>query len=309
MKKIRVVALLLLASLDLADICAAQNKPQYPYVSGAPDCILVPSGPFTAIGDSVVYDNRNQGCTTWTLVYNSQGFSALNISFKSADDSGNGPGAFTNWGTSGGILATGTTLPLSVTTSGQATGYTYRPFVKISITSVTGSGSIWPMLYGYRSGPSGNSALGVPQMDSQARIVISGPGSTNGLAQSLAVFSMPNTASGSVCCATTPLVIPALTTATNVKASSGALYYLAATNTNATVCYIQAFDVVQGSVTLGTTVPKFVLGLGAAVGATNFATMTPMGLYFGTGISVAATTTPTGAATCATGVHVSAIAQ
>jgi hypothetical protein len=147
--------------LPLTPMAAAQNKPQYPFVSGAPDCLLVPSGPFTGVADSIVYDNRNQGCTTWHLVYNSQGFSAENISFKSADDSGNGPGAFTNWGTSGGTLATGTTLPLTAITSGQATGYKYRPFVKISVTSVTGTGTIWPMLYGYRPGISDSSGAGI----------------------------------------------------------------------------------------------------------------------------------------------------
>lgn len=152
MRKIRVLALLLLASFDLVDICAAQNRPQYPFVSGAPDCILVPPAPFTAIGNSAYYDNRNQGCTTWHLVYNSQGFSAEQVTFQSADDSGNGPGTFNAWGTSGGTLAGGTALPLTATTSGQATGYKYRPFVRISIASVTGSGTIWPMLYGYRPG-------------------------------------------------------------------------------------------------------------------------------------------------------------
>jgi hypothetical protein len=79
-------------------------------------------------------------------VYSNTGYSALNIAQQSADDAGGTPSAFTNWGTSGGTLASGTTLPLTATTSGQATGYKYRPYIRVNLSSATGSGTVWWML-------------------------------------------------------------------------------------------------------------------------------------------------------------------
>lgn len=147
-------------------------------------------------------------------------------------------------------------------------------------------------------------------VDSSGRAVTVGGGGGNGITQSNPIYIIPNATAQATCCATTPLVIAALTTATNIKASSGALYWIQGTNTNASACYLQLFDVVSGSVTLGTTTPKMVVSLGVAIGSSGTATMSPIGLYFSsTGLSVAATTTPTGASTCATGVVVSAIAS
>jgi hypothetical protein len=161
MKISRVITLMIaLLACDVAT--AAQNLPNYPPMRGTPDCILTPTdGGFTAVGTSAVFDNRGMGCTTWHLVYNNTGYSALNIAPQSADDSGGIPGSFSNWGTSGGTLASGTTLPLTAITSGQATGYKYRPFVRVNLSSATGSGRVTWMLYGYRPGiADSNSASG-----------------------------------------------------------------------------------------------------------------------------------------------------
>lgn len=152
MKISRVITLMIgLLACDVAT--AAQNIPNSPPIRPTPDCILTPTdGGFTATGASPYYDNRGMGCTTWHLVYNNTGYSALNIAPQSADDSGGIPGSFSNWGTSGGTLSAGTTLPLTAITSGQATGYKYRPFVRVNLSSATGSGRVSWMLYGYRPG-------------------------------------------------------------------------------------------------------------------------------------------------------------
>ena len=87
-----------------------------------------------------------------------------------------------------------------------------------------------------------------------------------------------------------------------VKASAGNLYYVTAINTNAADAYIQFFDVAAGSVNVGTTVPKFVLPvLGEAAYDGGFTV--PM--TFGTAITYACTTTPTGAGDPTVGLKVS----
>lgn len=95
----------------------------------------------------------------------------------------------------------------------------------------------------------------------------------------------------------------AVTTAVNVKQASGNLYGWLIQNTNASVCYVQVFDSLAANVTLGTTVPKLFIPLGPNTGGPTQSSPTQLStLGFATALSVAATTTPTGNTTCATGV-------
>jgi hypothetical protein len=118
-----------------------------------PDCVIPFS--FTAAGQTTpvaggVGDFRYTACTKWTLRYYNRGFSAVSIEFQHADDNGNTPGSWNTWGTSGGTLASGSSLPLTVTTSGQATGYKYRPWVRVKLNSATGTGVVEGVLEGWR---------------------------------------------------------------------------------------------------------------------------------------------------------------
>lgn len=77
-----------------------------------------------------------------------------------------------------------------------------------------------------------------------------------------------------------------------VKASAGMVDSITVTNSHSAVQYLQVFNTASGSVTLGTTTPV----LTVAVPATNTVQLNfDKGLKFGTAISIAATTTPTGA--------------
>jgi hypothetical protein len=89
-----------------------------------------------------------------------------------------------------------------------------------------------------------------------------------------------------------------VTTVVSVKSSAGNLYGWFIGNTNATVCYVQIFNVASGSVTLGTTAPNLTLPIPATSGA-NLSLVIP--IAFGTAISVASTTTATGATTTGCG--------
>lgn len=87
------------------------------------------------------------------------------------------------------------------------------------------------------------------------------------------------------------------TTVVSVKASAGSLYGWHLFNASTAVCYLQIFNVASGSVTLGTTVPTMAVGMNTLV-ASDVALPAP--IAFGTAISVAATTTPTGSTVCPT---------
>jgi hypothetical protein len=83
--------------------------------------------------------------------------------------------------------------------------------------------------------------------------------------------------------------------AVNIKANGQALLCgLKLVNTTAAVAYLQFFDVPAASVVLGTTVPKFVMRLSANE-TTNPSDLTPAIQFYGTGLSIAGTTTANGA--------------
>lgn len=75
-----------------------------------------------------------------------------------------------------------------------------------------------------------------------------------------------------------------------VKASGGTVYMIEVDNSaNAAEAeYLKLYDVAEGGVTVGTTVPDFVLYIPAAA---VFSVAIPAGLVFGTAITMIATTT------------------
>ena len=94
----------------------------------------------------------------------------------------------------------------------------------------------------------------------------------------------------------------AVTNPVTVKLAGGNLYGYHLFNPNATTCYLQVFNVLAPSVSLGTTQPVFSLPIGTqpiAVGPSPLAFAN-----FTAAISVAATTTPFGGVACATGMVV-----
>lgn len=88
------------------------------------------------------------------------------------------------------------------------------------------------------------------------------------------------------------------TTVQSVKAGAGKLGGWYIYNPNASVAYVQIFNVASGSVTLGTTTPTLSLGIPAS-SAANL--MNGEGIDFSTAISIAATTTATGSTAPGTG--------
>lgn len=92
-------------------------------------------------------------------------------------------------------------------------------------------------------------------------------------------------------------------TPVQLKAGAGRLYFFQLFNTAAAVTYLQVFDALAGSVTLGTTVPKFVIP--ANVSAYPIINLGDLGMQFNTGLTVAACTTATGNTAPGTGLGAS----
>jgi len=83
----------------------------------------------------------------------------------------------------------------------------------------------------------------------------------------------------------------------SVKASAGTIYWISCQSIDATPVYLNLYNVASGSVTLGTTTPSMqfiVPSQGDALGSGLVLNFGPLGIQFGTAITVAAATTYNG---------------
>jgi hypothetical protein len=124
--------LLLFIVLYAAPVLAQQQQT-------LPDCQMGPAVS-TATGRVMIFDNRALGCTNWTLYEFTNGVvTGLNIELDEAPDAGSTPGAWTIWPAAARGAAT-TTYPITNTANGQATLFTFYPWVSVNITTLTGTG-------------------------------------------------------------------------------------------------------------------------------------------------------------------------
>jgi hypothetical protein len=165
MRKLYLLAFLLLSAIPV--------KAQNPSVLQA-NC----SFGFTATttGRSTSYQNvtpvgvSTKGCTNWTLVYSSTGFSAVSIEVDSAPDTGTtvgvAPGSWTVWPST--QIAAGQAFPATLATSSGITFFGFFPWVSINVTSVTGTGQIVAYVYGWQTSASQESNTGATSVQGVA---------------------------------------------------------------------------------------------------------------------------------------------
>jgi hypothetical protein len=106
----------------------------------------------TAAGSSVPFDNRRIGCTTWHMAYMSTGFTAVSIQMDFSADNAGAPAAWTVWpaaDVSGTLPLTEATWPAGITEA-QITVYKYHPWVRVTLNSKTGTGTVRALAYGYK---------------------------------------------------------------------------------------------------------------------------------------------------------------
>jgi len=91
------------------------------------------------------FDNRNRGCTTWTVTYTSTGFTAVSLVLQSAPSNGTVAGA---WVTFAGTTTSGIN-PNTAITQAASTFTGYFPFIRINLASLTGAGTVMGLVYGW----------------------------------------------------------------------------------------------------------------------------------------------------------------
>lgn len=116
----------------------------------APDCVHV-IVPITAVvGTSRLFDNRGSGCNYWTLSYTGFRAATIGVAIVDAVNSNNTPGTPALWE---GNINNGLTMPVTAGSSGSISVTGYFPYVGVSVTTMSASGSLQGVLYGWRYGP------------------------------------------------------------------------------------------------------------------------------------------------------------
>lgn len=157
---IRAVVSLAISAVATGYVCGQTSMKR------APDC-LVPFT-FTANGSQGVLANYGPGgvqgpalCTFWTLGYASVGFSGISLVVQSAPAaSASTPGAFVTFA---GSVLTGINPNTSIT-GAQTTlsnGIVAIPWVRVTLASSTGTGTVFGLLQGWNTGNSGSGGGGV----------------------------------------------------------------------------------------------------------------------------------------------------
>lgn len=153
-KYISPIVLLLLTFLFTGKEARGQTPAPNP-----PDCVIFVNN-FTAAGSTATFPNYFTACQSWTFQYTSVGFSGLTVTVQSAPAAtATTPGS---WVTYAGTVVTGSN-PNTSTTGAVTTfknGTVDIPFIRVNISGLTGSGTIWGVLYGYKTGYTGGSGSG-----------------------------------------------------------------------------------------------------------------------------------------------------
>jgi hypothetical protein len=131
------LALLFLLSLPLLAQTVTTERP---------DCWFPITPAFSASPASTQpFDNSQAGCTSWVFVYTNTGFSGLSIVVQTSSTLPTGP-----WSTFTAVTGSN---PSTSTTTGVATfggSTSYFPYVRVTLSSTTGAGTIIGTLYGWR---------------------------------------------------------------------------------------------------------------------------------------------------------------
>ncbi len=237
------------AALRVALVLYALSAHAQQIVVSQPDCIIffhfTASGQTSPLAPNLGFSNLQNGCTTWNVSYANSGFSAITLAFQSA---ANNAGVAGSWGTfAGGTLLSG--INPNTNTTGAFTWLTgYNPWVRVALTSATGSGNVDGAIFGYRIPSAGATGTGTQTVSGT---VTANQGTAGAGAWPVSVASLPalpanqsvnvsqvggSTASG---CPLTAVVSVSAAATTQIVALSG--------STNIKVCSIAISMTATGS--------------------------------------------------------------
>lgn len=180
--------------LLLLFLCAAALHAQSP-VTVLPDCrvpINVPVGATVPYSPAnFTFDNRVAGCTTWQITYNNDTtitnrYTVLSLVVQTAPNANGAPGSWSTFAANSPTINPNTSATQAVSTFGDAATPTYFPWVRVQLTSATGTGgTISGQLYGWRVPPQSAHAGGLCPGGSNTQIQYNDAGDCGGISQAV----------------------------------------------------------------------------------------------------------------------------
>lgn len=155
MRKLTLSLFILLCGLTLSQgKLHAQNPTPVP-----PDCVIFINN-WTTAQSSSSFPNYFTACQTWTLQYTSVGFTALTLEVQSAPSATSSTaGTFVTYA---GTVSTG--INPNTNTSGRVStfsnGLVDIPWIRVNLSGLMGSGTVFGVLYGYKTGYAGSGGGG-----------------------------------------------------------------------------------------------------------------------------------------------------
>ncbi len=137
------LARLVNGGLSLCLLALLLGTAQAQVTSIRPDCFQFFT--FTVPANSLVFDNRSAGCPYFAIAYSSNGFTVESLVVQVAPDAGGTPGTWATYTAATGIN------PNTAITQAFSTFTGYFPWVRVQLTSKTGTGSIQGVLYGWKT--------------------------------------------------------------------------------------------------------------------------------------------------------------
>jgi hypothetical protein len=217
--------LLCLAGLPLA----AQQAGQTVLINA--DCYQNFS--FNAAGAGATIDNTTSQCYEWTVSYNAtSGISAVSLAVQGAPNNSGTPGSWGNFqGQVGGTLVTGSNPNTAVQATSTFTGA--LPYVRVNLASITGSGTVRGVLYGFKNGGAagGGGGGGGASCPSGTPCIVIGPTATGSAPSTAPVYVAGRDGNGNVyppiaCTLSAPISASASGNTQIVAASSGKVIYV-----------------------------------------------------------------------------------
>lgn len=158
---------------------------------------------FNSTGNAAVIDNHTSQCDTWTASYNATtGISALSLTVQGAVNAGGTPPIAGAYGTfqseTGATLVSGSNPATAL--QGTATFTGALPFVRVNLGSLTGTGTIYGVLYGFKigSGGGGGGGGGGGTCPSATPCIVIGPTATGSAPTTAPVYVSGRDGSGNV---------------------------------------------------------------------------------------------------------------
>lgn len=160
------------------------------FVAVRPDCQIffhfTAAGQTQPLAPNAGLDNRTTGCTTWSVSANSSGFTAFNLVLQSAPNANGAPGTWVTYLNQTILIGANPIVGAGAGAAGSVYLQGYNPWVRVRLATVTGSGTVDGVAFGWSIPSAGSSSAATTNVNVQQW-----GGAATSLGQKLMASSVP----------------------------------------------------------------------------------------------------------------------